>query len=175
MTQLSRRHLTTGVTLLVLVLVLCGMAVWGWRHATAPIAGQQASSEQGCPPGDLTRTRFLRPTSVTVSVFNAGNNSGLAGRTMNRLEGLGFQPGQVGNARATMHVHRAVVHTTRKQDPAAKLVARNLGKHVRIVVTGNTAGPGVDVFVGNHFHHLPKHPPKKVRLAKPVRQCVQAR
>jgi hypothetical protein len=166
------RHLTTGITLTVLVLVLAGMAVWGWRHATAPIKGTQASSQQTCSPAEITRTRFVRPSDVRVSVYNAGDRSGLAGRTMNHLEGRGFQPGEVGNAPKSVHVRRAVVHTTSKHDPAAKLVARTLGKHVRVVVTRKAGGPGIDVIVGNHFKKLAKHPPKKVRLPKPVEECV---
>lgn len=169
---MSGRHLTTGITLVVLVLVLAGMAAWGWRQATAPIEGTKASSEQTCSPAEITRTRFVRPADVRVSVFNAGDKSGLAGRTMNHLEGAGFQPGEVGNAPASVHVRRAVVHTTKKDDAAAELVARTLGKHVRVVVTGQAGGPGIDVFVGNHFHKLAKHPPKKVRLPEPVEECV---
>ena len=175
MNPISGRHLTTGITLAVLLLVLAGMGIWGWRHATAPIKGAQASSEQTCSPAEITKTRFVRPSDVRVSVYNAGDKSGLAGRTMNHLEGRGFQPGEVGNAPKSLHVHRAVVHTTTKNDPAAKLVARTLGKHVRVVVTKKAGGPGIDVFVGNHFKKLVKHPPKKAKLPKPVEECVQVK
>lgn len=172
MNPVAGRHLTTGITLAVLVLVLAGMGIWGWRHATAPIEGTQASSERTCTPAEITRTRFVRPPDVRVSVYNAGDKSGLAGRTMNHLEGRGFQPGEVGNAPKSVHVRRAVVHTTTKHDPAATLVARTLGKHVRVVVTRKAGGPGIDVIVGNHFKKLAKHSPKKVRLPKPVKECV---
>jgi hypothetical protein len=168
----SGRHLTTGITLLVLVLVLGGMAAWGWHHVTAPLDGSEASSKQTCSPAEITKTRFVRPPDVQVSVYNAGDKSGLAGRTMNHLEGRGFQPGEVGNAPASVHARRAVVHTTTKDDPSAKLVARTLGKHVRVVVTSKVGGPGIDVFVGNHFRKLARHAPKKIKLRKPVKECV---
>lgn len=169
----AARRLTTGITLVVLTLVLAGMAMWGWQHVTAPFASGQPSSSQSCSPAEITTIRFLRPSDVQVSVYNAGRTSGLAGRTMNHLEAAGFQPGEVGNAPAGMHVRRAVVHTTKKHDPAAELVARQLGKHVRVVVTGKANGPGIDVFVGSHFHKLARHAPRKIRLPQPVRQCVQ--
>ncbi|HEU4566756.1 MAG TPA: LytR C-terminal domain-containing protein [Marmoricola sp.] len=169
---MTGRHLTTGVTLVVLLGVLAGMAVWGWRHVTAPIEAQQAGSQESCSPAEITRTRFVRPGDVQVSVYNAGHRSGLAGRTMTHLEARGFRPGEVGNARKSMHVRRAVVHTTKKDDAAAKLVARTLGRHVRVVVTKTAGGPGVDVFVGNRFRKLAPHAPRKMKLPKPVTRCV---
>lgn len=166
------RHLTTAVTLLVLTLVLCGMAIWGWRQATAPFNTAKSTSPQSCSPAEITVIRFARPRDVQVSVFNAGHNSGLAGRTMTRLEMRGFEPGEVGNAPSGLKVRHVVVHTTKKDDPQAQLVAQQLGRHVRVIVTGKELGPGVDVFVGNHFHGLRKHAPRKVKLPKPIRQCV---
>lgn len=172
MSPLAARRLTTGATMAVLVLVLCGMAVWGWRHATAPLDSSPTASSQSCSPSEITTISFVRPADVQVSVYNAGHESGLAGRTMTRLERRGFRPGEVGNAPASMRVKRAVVHTTRKDDPAAELVARQLGKHTRVVVTGRANGPGVDVFVGNRFRGLARHAPDKVRLPKPKHECV---
>lgn len=172
MSPRAGRHLTTGATLAVLVLVLVGMAVWGWQHVTAPFASGQPSAQQSCTPAEITTVHFLRPADVQVSVYNAGHNSGLAGRTMNRLQARGFQPGEVGNAPGRMHLKRALVRTTKKHDPAAELVAGQLGKHVRVVVVRKPGGPGVDVFLGNRFHKLQRHAPTKVRLPKPIRQCV---
>ena len=173
MNPVTGRRVTTGVTMTALFLVLCGMAFWGWQHLTAPVEGAAASSSQSCSPSEITTTRFVRPADVQVSVFNAGDNSGMAGRTMNRLEQRGFRPGQVGNAPAGMHVKRVVVHTTHKNDPAAELVSRQLGKHTRVVVTARRGGPGIDVFIGNKFHKLRKHAVGKVRLPKPQHDCVR--
>lgn len=166
------RHITTAVTLVVLMLVLGGMAVWGWQHVTAPFSAAPSSSTKSCSPSEITTIRFAHPSDVQVSVFNAGDRSGLAGRTMTQLENRGFQPGQVGNAPGHLKVRRALVYTTKKDDPEAALVAAQLGRHVRIVVTTKSLGPGVDVFVGNHFHGLRKHAPKRMKLSKPIKQCV---
>lgn len=172
MNRSTGRHLTTGVTMLVLLGVLCGMAVWGWQHITAPVQGQVASAQHTCSPAETTTIRFVRPQDVEVSVFNAGDRSGLAGRTMMQLERRGFKPGQVANAPSRMHVRRAVVHTTKRHDPAARLVARHLGRRVRVVVARRKSGPGINVFVGNHFRRLARHAPRRVRLPKPITQCV---
>ena len=172
MNPATGRHITTAVTLVVLTLVLGGMAVWGWQHVTAPFSASPSSSTRSCSPAEITTIRFAHPSDVQVSVFNAGDRSGLAGRTMSQLENRGFRPGQVGNAPGHLKVRRAVVHTTKKDDPEAKLVAVQLGRHVRIVVTKKSLGPGVDVFVGNHFHKLRKHAPQRIKLPEPIKQCV---
>jgi hypothetical protein len=166
------RHLTTGITLVVLVMVLGGMAVWGVKAALAPLPSQSASKDS-CSQQEKEVKQFLKRGDVQVSVFNAGTRSGLAGQTLDQIEGAGFVPGNAGNAPRSAQVRRAVVWTTENDDSSARLVALALGHGTRVEVTRTDLGPGIDVLVGNKFRGLDKKAPKKIRLPKPVETCVQ--
>ena len=88
---MTRRRLTTGVTLVALLVVLCVMAVWGYHAATSPIAdGSSSSASPTCKPEDQQVAKFLQRKDVTVSVYNAGKTAGRAQQTMGLLERAGF-------------------------------------------------------------------------------------
>lgn len=173
MPPLSGRRITTAATMAALVVVLCLMAVFGYRAATRPLpsAGAGTTTDQ-CTKDEIAKQYYVRPGDVTVSVYNAGASSGAAGRLMQSLEDRGFQPGDVANAPRGVHVRHAEVRTTKGHRTSARLVARTLGKGVKVVVTGKAAGPGIDVYVGPRFRHLARHAPKKLKLGKPIVSCV---
>jgi len=167
----SGRRITTAVTLTILCVVLVAMAVVGFRAVTAPLPSG-GSGEDECAQVEKDIKRFVARGEVQVSVFNSSNRSGLAGKTLDQLVGRGFKPGNPGNAPEDVKVGRAVVWTTEEADPAAQLVARNLGPRVRVVVTEEDLGPGVDVLIGNRFRALPRKAPARVRLPAPVETCI---
>jgi LytR cell envelope-related transcriptional attenuator len=169
----SARRVTTGVTLLVLVLVLGGMAIYGVKAALAPLPGDSSSKDKPCSATEKEVKQFLRRSEVQVSVFNAGTRGGLAGQTLDKIEAAGFVAGNAGNAPRSAQVRRAVVWTTQPNDPSAKLVALALGRGTRIEVTETDLGPGVDVLVGNSFGGLAKKAPQQIRLPKPIETCVE--
>ena len=68
-----RRRATTAVTLSVLFVVLCGMAVIGFRAATAPLPGSSGSSDPTCSETEQDVKAFIARSEVQVSVFNAGS------------------------------------------------------------------------------------------------------
>jgi hypothetical protein len=152
------RRAVTGVTLTVLAGLLVVGGLVGWRALSAPVPGDDGDStgtrcDAGVAKGDLIRTR-----DVTVSVYNAGNRSGLAGQTQQELAARGFIEGDVGNAPADAADVRFVrVLTTSRDDPAARLVARQFGKRVQVSVAPDL-GAGVEVIVGNRFAGLVKAP-----------------
>jgi len=168
----SARRVTTGVTLVVLVIVLGGMAVYGVKSALAPLPGG-SSSKKPCSETEKEVKQFLKRSEVQVSVFNAGSRSGLAGQTLDKLEAAGFKPGNAGNAPGSAQVQRAVVWTTQPNDYSARLVAAALGRGTRIEVTETDLGPGIDVVVGNKFKGLYKKAPQQVRLPRPVETCIE--
>lgn len=172
MPSLSGRQITTAATMAGLVVVLCLMAVFGYRAATQPLPGSDASSTSQCSKNEISKQYYVRPGDVTVSVFNAGASSGAAGRLMQSLQDRGFQPGDVANAPSRVHVRLAEVHATPAYRTSAQLVARTLGKGVKVVVPARKAGPGVDVYVGPRFRHLARHAPTKLKLPKPIVSCV---
>jgi hypothetical protein len=168
----SGRRLTTGITLVLLLVVLGAMAAYGIKSALAPLPGGSAKANS-CTGTEKEIKQFLRRGEVQVSVFNAGTRSGLAGTTLDQIEAAGFLPGNAGNAPRSTEVRRAIVWTTTPNDPSAKLVALALGPGTRIEVTETDLGPGVDVLVGNKFHGLDKKAVKQIRLPKPVETCVK--
>lgn len=172
------RHLTTGITLVVLCALLVAAVVVGFRFlfAKAPSPAQLMATPPASPTCTSTPLKAgsrLRSSQVRVSVYNAGDRSGLAGQTMSALTHRGFEHGAVGNAPAGVNVRRVEVWTTQAHDPAARLVARQLGRHLRPKVTKTALGPGVDVIVGNRFHRL-VHAPRAVTVRHSEEGCPSA-
>ncbi len=169
---MSGRKLTTAVTLMVLVLIVCAMAVYGFKQLTKPLPPGPQVAQQECTDAEKQVQQYLRRSEVQVSVFNASKRSGLAGRTLDRVVGAGFRAGNAGNAPRSAKVRRAVVWTTKPDDPAARLVARAFGTGTRIRVTTTDLGPGIDVLIGDKFKGLARKAPRRIRLATPIETCI---
>lgn len=156
------RHLTTAVTMFVLVGIVVFAAVWGWNSlfAEVPSADDVAGeAEPTCDAKVLRAGQKLKARDVQVSVFNAGGRSGLAGETLDALTQRGFASGEVGNAPSDIEVRRVQVWSTVENDPRARLVALQFGGTTRVHFADEDFGaPGVDVFVGNGFKSLAKAP-----------------
>jgi hypothetical protein len=152
------RHLTTGMTLLVLVGLLALGAVIGVKSLTAPLPSDKRSttSSPSCDPKAVRKGQRISARQVQVSVFNAGSRAGLADETMAALVKRGFRRGQIGNAPSGTTVKRVQVWTTRRNDASARLVALQLGKHLPVQVKSSDLGPGVNVVVGDKFGRLIK-------------------
>ena len=169
---MSGRKLTTAVTLVVLILIVCGMAVYGFKQLTKPLPpGPQVAREE-CTEAEKQVQEYLRRNQVQVSVFNASKRSGLAGRTLDRVEGAGFRAGNAGNAPRSAKVRRAVVWTTKPDDPAAQLVAKAFGAGTKVRVTTTDLGPGIDVLIGDRFKGLAPKAPRRIKLATPIETCI---
>jgi hypothetical protein len=85
----SGRRLTTAVTLTVLLLLLIGMAAYGYTQLTAPLP-ERPSAEEKCTGAEKEVQGFLKRKQVQVSVFNAGNREGFAGATLEKIVDAGF-------------------------------------------------------------------------------------
>jgi hypothetical protein len=170
---MTGRRLLTGVTLVGLVVVVCIMAVWGFNAVTAPIEDDSTGSSSGptCAPEDQAVIKYVSRGDVTVSVYNAGERSGRAQETMALLEQAGFKPGEVSNAPDGIEVDKAVVYSTKADDPAAELVAKALGKKTQVVHADEELGPGVDVVIGDRFKKLDASAPTRLELPQPETTC----
>ncbi len=156
---MGRRHLATVVTMLVLVAILVFGVVIGVRSLFAPLPGSDepaAEQSPSCVPTSVKKGQRVASRQVTVSVFNGGTRSGLAGDTMRALVKRGFKRGQVGNAPEEVTVKVAQVWTTQRNDATARLVARQFGRSIKVRITDTDLGPGVDVVVGNDLGKLAK-------------------
>lgn len=160
---MTRRHLTTAVTLSVLCVILAVGAVVGFNALFAPLPGSddEPPSASPSPTCDVTKVKKgerLRSSQVTVNVFNAGTRAGLAGATLDKLRARGFQGGEIGNAPSGSKVRRAQVWVTAGEQAAGRLVARQLGPRVPVRTPEEDLADGVDVVVGNGFRNLVKAP-----------------
>jgi hypothetical protein len=155
LSTVRRRHVTTGITLLVLVCILAAGAWVGTQYLFAPLPGEQsAEPSPGCATKALRRGQRISTRQVVVSVYNAGTRAGLADTTMRVLTNRGFARGSVGNAPAGSGVKVAQIWTTRRKDAAAHLVALQFGPAIKVKIKKVDLGPGVDVVVGNGFRKL---------------------
>jgi hypothetical protein len=171
---MTSRSLTTGVSLVVGVVLLCIMAVWGYNAATAPVEDSSTSRSSGptCAPEDQTVQKYVVRRDVTVSVYNSGRKAGRAQATMDQLERAGFRPGEVNNAPDGIKVARASVYTTKADDPAAELVAAAMGHDTPVVHSdADFSGPGIDVVIGDKFKRLDPDAPKRMELSQPETSC----
>jgi hypothetical protein len=148
-----REGARSAVTIVVLGTILAIGAVWGWRAMTEPFPGKADAS--ACVTQAVQRGEKVYPDQVVVSVLNAGNREGLAGRTMGLLVDEGFREGDSGNAPKRARVTRAQIWTADPSSPAVALVASRLGPGTK-VVRRRTAGAGVVVVVGDGFKRLTK-------------------
>jgi len=62
----SGRRITTTVTLTVLFLVLAGMAVYGFKAATAPLPGGEATAKNPCSKDEKQVKKFLKRGDVVA-------------------------------------------------------------------------------------------------------------
>ncbi len=169
----TRRHLITAVTLGVLLGILLVMGGIGIQQALKPFPSSKKAGSPTCSNKQKQVLRVLTRKDVQVSVFNAGDRSGLASDTLQKVQKAGFVGGNSGNAPGTAQVTRAAVWTTKENDYSAKLVALAFGPHTPVVVTTTDLGPGIDVLVGNKFNGLDRKAPRQITLPKPIQTCVQ--
>lgn len=160
---MTRRHLTTAITLTVLCVILAIGAVVGFNTLFAPLPGPEASTpttspSPPCNAGAVKKGERLRTSQVTVNVFNGGTRAGLAGATLDRFRARGFQGGEIGNAPLSSKVRRAQVWIQAGEEIAGRLVALQLGPRTRVVMPDEDLAEGVDVVVGNGFRNLVKAP-----------------
>lgn len=151
-----RGRARTGVTLVSLVVLLAFGWSWGWAQMTKPLP--RAAEAPACVMRTVKQGEPVHPDDVVVSVLNAGNRAGLAGRTMQMLVDEGFAAGDRGNAPAGSDVATAQVWTDDPQGPAAELVARWLGPGTEIVERTTAGTTGVVVVVGDAFETLADGP-----------------
>lgn len=136
----------TALTLAVLCLLLVVAAIWGWNATTKPLPAKVDSPI--CVTTPVSAGSDLYRQQVTVSVYNAGQRDGLAGRTMQLFVDAGFSEGTSGNARSAK-VRRVAIWTTEPESPAVQLVASYLpGVEIE---RRDGIGAGVTVLVGDDF------------------------
>lgn len=146
-------HARSGITLLVLVVVVLIGGAWGWSAVTKPFPGK--ADAPICVQRSVDAGERVYPEQVTVSVLNAGTREGLAGRTMQLLEDEGFAQGNLDNAPPGTDVPRVEIWSNDPTSPAVQLVVSRFGPGTEVVRRDTTVA-GVVVVVGDDFVDLGK-------------------
>ncbi len=145
------RSVRSTLTLVFLVALLAGAAVWGWGAALQPLP--EAQDVPLCEDSAVEKGKKVYPDQVTVSVFNSSARSGLATRTMDLFLDKDFAEGDRGNAPRGTTVAHSQIWTSDRKSPAVRLVQSYLGDRAT-VVEGEQLGVGVLVVVGEEFGKL---------------------
>ena len=176
---MNSRHVTTAVTLVVLVAIL-GLGLFvGFRELFAPLPGDEGDTAtetaSTCAAEDLQAGQRLRSRDVLVNVFNSGDSAGLASQTMDTLSRRGFRPGEIDNTTSGRRVQRVQVWIVEGEETAGRLVARNFGPKVKVRTRDaeDDLGDGVDVVVSNGLRRVGP-PVRAVRVRESEGACVTA-
>lgn len=165
------RRQTSAATLGVLALICVGMLVFGLAQATKGFPKASfGDSDSVCTEKTIPAGTKVRTGDITVSVFNAGKRSGLAGQTMEKLIVRGFGAGESGNARKTK-VEKVEIRAAHR-DAAARLVAAQFGRNTPIETDKDLLGVGVVVIVGDQFQSLAKKSPRKKKAREDTSVCT---
>lgn len=175
---MAGRHLTTAVTMVVLIGILVLGLYVGFRELFAPLPGVEepaAEPSPTCETREVQPGQRLRTRQVPVNVFNGGNRDGLAGQTLETLSRRGFRGGEVGNAPNDNTVKRVQVWIVAGEEAAGRLVARNFGPKVPVVTveSDDDLAEGIDVVVGNGLRRVGP-PVRSIRIRDDSEVCVQS-
>jgi len=136
------RMLSTPITLIILLGLLASGVWWGYKTVTARVVGPPPPSCVVMPMTELTTS------SVTVNVYNSGDQRGLAGRVADALRTGGFMVGTVDNA--DNKVLTILIVGAAADNPEVQLVA---GWFVDPEIQADDRPDHtVDIYVGNGYN-----------------------
>jgi LytR cell envelope-related transcriptional attenuator len=161
-------RLRTAITLAALAVLMLLGVTWGWAQMTKPFPGKVDAPI--CVDTSYRAGDELFVQDVTVSVLNASGREGLAGRTLQDLQDVGFAEGQTDNApKGTALTTASEIWVDDVNNPGAKLLRARLGK-IPVVAHPEVDYAGIIVVVGDTFAEL-RQGPQSVVLADDAVVC----
>ena len=143
--------LRTALVLAGLALLMVIGVAWGFGQATKPFPKKPEAPI--CVETKYAAGETLKPGQVVVSVLNASDREGLAGRTLQLLNDQGFASGSTNNAPKGTTVTSAEIWTADRTDPGVRLLRSFVGK-VPVREHSDLPYAGVDLVVGDQFGDL---------------------
>ncbi len=161
----------TTITMLLLILLVVGAGWYGYNQLVAPADPTDNSSR--CTEKQIAKDGQLRAGEVTVNVYNAGDLSGLAGKTLSTFQRRGFRPGVSENAPGRLKVRKAVIYGSKANQADVRLVRKQFRDKVRVVRRPNLA-EGVDVVVGTQFGGISRKAPTSLKIKAKKNACKKS-
>lgn len=135
----------TGLVLLLLVVFLYAVAYYrGWIPGADEDTGDAAATTTTAAP--------LQPADVIVNVYNASQRSGLAGRTAEALQELGYTVDAVGNDREGREPDAAAIYFGPEGQAGARLL-KTVIPQAQLVPDTRTSAE-IDLVLGINFVEL---------------------
>lgn len=163
----------SAVTLTVLVVVFLIGTFVGVQLLTADAPSLAGSTEPTCEPRTIESGAKLGAGQITVNVYNASNRSGLATRTLRKLEDAGFRRGELGNAGDSVsNVDNVVIETKDKDSAAVRLVKKQFKGKVKVRKPQSETATGVRILLGKDFEDVKNKAPNKITAKNATEVCV---
>lgn len=136
-------------------------------------SGAPPEPEATCEVKRIETGENLTSNLVTVHVFNASKQQGLANRVRTNLERRAFLGGLAQNNPGAIKASNVTVLTSDPSDPQVRLVAAQFnGKVATAPADFATEKEGVSLLVGTDFKGLKKDAPTAIKVDRPVSVCL---
>lgn len=141
-----------------LILIAAGIAAWAIVKDTQ---GSTAKTQE-CPPGAVpAATALPKESDVTVNVFNAGDQDGLAGQVANNLRRRGFKTAKVDNIKRSLSTPAEIWYGPKGVGAAHLMSAQLLD--AKLVFDLKRTDASLDLLLGSSFRQL--NTPTEVKQA----------
>lgn len=160
------------LTIAVLSVLLIAAIVIGFTlmlQPAPPLRADAPGDDETCTMRTIKGGQ-LGANKITVNVYNASNQAGLADETMSALVKQGFLRGGVGNR---SNYKRGGV-TLIARDPSlapVTLVKRQFSGSVK-VVKGKGNPLSIDVILGRKYRGTKSDAPTTIKSDQPIRECI---
>lgn len=152
-TAARRRRRRAALVLTVLVALLAAVGLYALAYFQGWLPNDQDGSSDTDQVTATATAPALQPEDVTVNVYNASGEVGIAGRTSEALATYGFQIDAVDNApQGTETPQVAEIHHGPEGEEAAKLLGTLIPDAV--LVADEREDDEVDLFIGTDFPEI---------------------
>lgn len=145
------RHLRAAITLVVLIVLVVGGALFSWNKVTGDEPSTSPQTGPTCLPAQAKGAP--KPTSITLNVYNATSRNGLAAKVAAQMSDRGFKVSDVANDPENQSIDGpAQIRANADQQAAVSVVMGHI-PGAEFVVDDRSTG-SVDLVVGDSFKKL---------------------
>lgn len=158
------------LTMVVLLGLLVGAAWFGYGTVMGEFEPEPVRVCNTPGPGGKQQ---VAASDITVNVYNAGEQYGLAGRVAEDLRERGFQVGEVANDPTSSDVDTFEIRARADNAPEVLVLRQHIGGKIEVTEDGRNSY-AVDLVLGDKFDALGKAPKRVVTVESPLATCTTA-